>query len=170
MEQRWKFFATRAAWAIAAGALIWLGRTSLAGWKSGPPSHSPRAAEWQHHSLETVQRNSVAERRWCQLERRCCWCTGACLEGELLRTPVTRWHRRNEVGAVGCCRQRPAQMSSLFVALTTEENWMLCRYLRYQRKGCHLLQMSEKSGDKLSGGAGDAVAGAFWTKSKDGRG
>lgn len=57
-------------------------------------------------------------------------------------------------------------MSSLFGALTTEENWMLCRYLCYQRKGRHLLQMSEKSGDKLSGVAGDAGAGAFWTKSR----
>lgn len=52
-------------------------------------------------------------------------------------------------------------MSSLFVALTTEENWMLCRYLCYQRRGCHLLQMSEKSGDKLSAVAGGAGAGAF---------
>lgn len=169
MEQRCKFFVKRAAWAVAARALIWPGQTSLAGWKSSPPSHNPRAAKRQHRSSETEQRNSVAERRWCRPERRCCWYTGECLGGELLRTPVTHWHQRNEVGAVGCCQQRPAQMSSLFVALTTEENWRLCRYLRYQRGGGHLSQMLEKSGDKLAGVAGDAEAGVFWTKSKDGR-
>lgn len=52
-------------------------------------------------------------------------------------------------------------MSSLFVALTTEDSWMLCRYLRYQRRGRHLFQMSENSVDKLSGVAGDAGTGAF---------
>lgn len=52
-------------------------------------------------------------------------------------------------------------MSSLFVALTTEENWRLCRYLRYQMGGGHLLQMFEMSGDKLAGVAGDAEAGVF---------
>lgn len=78
----------------------------------------------------------------------------------------TRSHRRNEVGAVGCCQQRPAQRSSLFAALTAEWSWRLCRYRARRRRGCCLLQMAGKSGGKLSGVVGDAGTGAFWTKSK----
>lgn len=74
-------------------------------------------------------------------------------------TPGTRSAPGNEVGAVGCCQQRPAQRSSLFAAPTAEWSWRLCRFR--QRRGCCLPRVSGRSGDKLFGVVGDAGTGAF---------